>query len=323
MRSRSPIIAFLVASPFEVLDLAGPASVFIYSMVKDKPYYSLRILSTTSGDTVKSMGGLSIGPTCRFSEHADPIDTLIVVGGLGSVEHQSPELLQWLRARAPRIRRVASVCTGAFILGASGLLDGRRVATHWRHCDLFASRFERLRVERDPIFIKDGKFYTTAGVSAGIDLALALVEEDLGHEVAASVARELVLFLRRPGSQAQYSILLAQQATMSDARMRDLPANAESHLTHKLDVNTLAAFVAMSPRTFARQFEGNFGTTPARWVRSLRVEAARQHLESRNLSLKEIARVTGFRDEQALRRAFVQQMKMNPKEYRERFGVRE
>jgi transcriptional regulator GlxA family with amidase domain len=180
-----------------------------------------------------------------------------------------------------------------------------------------------LQVERDPIFIKDGKFYTTAGVSAGIDLALALVEEDLGHEVAASVARELVLFLRRPGSQAQYSILLAQQATMSDARMRDLPAHAESHLTHKLDVNTLAAFVAMSPRTFARQFEGNFGTTPARWVRSLRVEAARQHLESRSLSLKEIARVTGFRDEQALRRAFIQQMKMTPKEYRERFGVRE
>jgi transcriptional regulator GlxA family with amidase domain len=180
-----------------------------------------------------------------------------------------------------------------------------------------------LQVERDPIFIKDGKFYTTAGVSAGIDLALALVEEDLGHEVPASVARELVLFLRRPGSQAQYSILLAQQATMSDTRMRELPAHAESHLTHKLDVNTLAAFVAMSPRTFARQFEGNFGTTPARWVRSLRVEAARQHLESRNLSLKEIARVTGFRDEQALRRAFVQQMKMTPKEYRERFGVRE
>src|SRR3984893_8258495 len=323
MRSRSPIIAFLVASPFEVLDLAGPASVFIYSMVKDKPYYSLRILSTTSDDTVKSMGGLSIGATCRFSEYADPIDTLIVVGGLGSVEHPSPELLQWLRERAPRIRRVASVCTGAFILAASGLLDGRRVATHWRHCDLFASRFEHLRVERDPIFIKDGKFYTTAGVSAGIDLALALVEEDLGHEVAASVARELVLFLRRPGSQAQYSILLAQQATMSDARMRDLPAHAESHLTQKLDVNTLAAFVAMSPRTFARQFEGNFGTTPARWVRSLRVEAARQHLESRRLSLKEIARITGFRDEQALRRAFIQQMKMTPKEYRERFGVRE
>src|SRR5882762_7195647 len=323
MPPRSPIIAFLAASPFELLDLTGPAAVFAYPTLKDKPYYSFRILSTASGDTVKSMGGLSIGDTCRFSEYAGPIDTLIVVGGLASIGYQSPELLEWLRKRASRIRRIASVCTGAFILAASGLLDGRRVATHWRYCDLFVSRFRHLKVERDPIFIKDGKFYTTAGVSAGIDLALALVEEDLGHEVAASVARELVLFLRRPGSQAQYSILLAQQATMSDARMRDLPAHAESRLTHKLDVNTLAAFVAMSPRTFARQFEGNFGTTPARWVRSLRVEAARQHLESRNLSLKEIARVTGFRDEQALRRAFVQQMKMTPKEYRERFGVRE
>src|SRR5882762_1247838 len=323
MPPRSPIIAFLAASPFELLDLTGPAAVFAYPTLKDKPYYSFRILSTASGDTVKSMGGLSIGDTCRFSEYAGPIDTLIVVGGLASIGYQSPELLEWLRKRASRIRRIASVCTGAFILAASGLLDGRRVATHWRYCDLFVSRFRHLKVERDPIFIKDGKFYTTAGVSAGIDLALALVEEDLGHEVAASVARELVLFLRRPGSQAQYSILLAQQATMSDARMRDLPAHAESRLTHKLDVNTLAAFVAMSPRTFARQFEGNFGTTPARWVRSLRVEAARQHLESRSLSLKEIARVTGFRDEQALRRAFIQQMKMIPKEYRERFGVRE
>jgi transcriptional regulator GlxA family with amidase domain len=276
-------------------------------MVKDKPYYSLRILSTTSGDTVKSMGGLSIGATCRFSEYADPIDTLIVVGGLGSVEHPSPELLQWLRERAPRIRRVASVCTGAFILAASGLLDGRRVTTHWRHCDLFASRFEHLRVERDPIFIKDGKFYTTAGVSAGIDLALALVEEDLGHSVAATVAREIVLFLRRPGSQAQYSALLAQQEEVDDKRMRDLSAWATSHLARKL----------------ARQFQSQFGTTPAKWVQSLRVEAVRQHLESDDMPLKRIAHLTGFRDEQALRRAFIQQMSLTPKQYRERFGIRE
>jgi len=226
-----------------------------------------------------------------------------------------------MRKRSSNIRRIASVCTGAFILAATGLIDGRRVTTHWRYLDDLIKRYKNLKVERDPIFIKDGKFYTTAGVSAGVDLALALVEEDLGHEVAVTVARELVLFLRRPGSQAQYSTLLAQQATMSDARMRGLPAHAESRLTQKLDVNTLAAFVAMSPRTFARQFEGQFGTTPARWVRSLRVESARQHLESRNLSLKEIARVSGFRDEQALRRAFAEQMKMSPKEYRARFGA--
>src|ERR1700720_3424164 len=240
MPPRSPIIAFLAASPFELLDLTGPAAVFAYPTLKDKPYYSFRILSTASGATVKSMGGLSIGDTSRFSEYAGPIDTLIVVGGLPSIGYQSPELLEWLRKRASRIRRIASVCTGAFILAASGLLDGRRITTHWRYCDLFVSRYRHLKVERDPIFIKDGKFYTTAGVSAGIDLALALVEEDLGRAVAAPVARELVLFLRRPGGQAQYSTVLAQQEGMSDARLRDLPVWVRSLLTRKLDVETLA-----------------------------------------------------------------------------------
>src|ERR1700721_2384105 len=323
MRPRSPIVAFLAASPFELLDLTGPAAVFAYPKLKDTPYYSFQILSTASGDTVKSMGGLSIGDTCKFSEYTGPIDTLVVVGGLGSIGYQPPELVEWLRKRRSGIRRIASVCTGAFILAASGLLDGRRVATHWRYCDLFASRFKNLKVERDPIFIKDGKFYTPAGESAGIDLALALVEEDLGHAVAAAVARDLVLFLRRPGNQAQYSELLAQQEEIEDKRMRDLPAWTRSHLARKLDVSTLAKVVAMSPRTFARQFQSQFGTTPARWVQSLRVESVRQHLESVNMPLKRIARIAGFRDEQALRRAFIQQMSVTPKEYRERFGVAE
>src|SRR6202041_1562160 len=227
------------------------------------------------------------------------------------------------RQRSSRARRVASVCTGAFLLAASGLLDGRRVATHWRYCDLFLSRFKKLKVERDPIFLKDGKFYTTAGVSAGIDRALALVEEDLGHSVAATIAREIVLFLRRPGSQTQYSTLLAQQEEMSDKRMRDLPAWTQNHLARKLDVTTLARVVSMSPRTFARQFQSEFGSTPAKWIQSLRVEAARQHLETVNMPLKRIAPLTGFRDEQALRRAFIQQMSVTPKEYRKRFGVAE
>ena len=321
MRARSPVIAFLVASPFELLDLAGPASVFSYPLVEGKPYYSLRILSTGAGDPVRSMGGLSLAETCDFSEYTGPIDTLIVVGGIGSIEDQTPELLQWLQRRSSRIRRVASVCTGAFILAASGLLDDRRVVTHWRYCDLLATRFEHLKIERDPIFIKDGKFYTTAGVSAGIDLALALVEEDLGHSTAAALARELVLFLRRPGTQTQYSELLAQQEQVGDERMRDLPSWARSNLARRLDVSTLARVAAMSPRTFARHFYSQFGATPAKWVQSLRVEAARQHLEAAALPLKRIARLTGFRDEQALRRAFIQELSVTPKEYRERFGV--
>src|ERR1700724_2811682 len=321
MPSPLRVISFLPASPFELLDLTGPAAVFSIPSTKGKHNYSLQILSTTSGSSVRSTMGITITNACKFDQCSGPIDTLIVIGGEGSVEHQPPELLQWLRKRASHVRRVASVCTGAFILAAAGVLDGRKVTTHWRYLDLLIKRYRHLQVERDPIFIKDGKFYTTAGVSAGIDLALALVEEDLGHEVAATVARELVLFLRRPGSQTQYSTLPAQQEEVEDKRMRDLPAWARSSLTRKLDVNTLARVVAMSPRTFARQFQSEFGTTPAKWVQSLRVEAARQHLETVSMPLKRIAPLTGFRDEQALRRAFIQQLSVTPKQYRERFGV--
>jgi transcriptional regulator GlxA family with amidase domain len=194
------------------------------------------------------------------------------------------------------------------------------VATHWLWCDVLQSRYKDLKVERDPIFIKEGKLYTTAGVTAGIDLSLALVEEDLGHAVAAEIARILVLFLRRPGGQSQYSTLLAQQENLEDARMRDLPVWVKAHLTRKLDVQDLAKAAAMSPRTFMRQFKAQFDTTPARWVQSLRVEAAMQHLEDRNMSLSKVARNTGFRDEQALRRALLQQIGLTPKQYRERFG---
>lgn len=323
MCPHSRTIVFLVASPFELLDLTGPASVFAHPMKNGAPDYSFRVLSAKSGDTVTSTGGLSVASACRFSEYRGPIDTLIVVGGIGSIDAHSSELLTWLRSCASRARRVASVCTGAFILAASGLLDGRRVTTHWRYCDSLANRFRRVKVERDPIFIKDGKFYTTAGVSAGIDLALAMIEDDLGHSVAAAVARELVLFLRRPGNQAQYSQLLAQQEQVDDSLMRDLPAWATARLAGKLDVSALAKAVAMSPRTFARHFYTQFGTTPARWVQSLRVEAARRHLEGSSMPLKQIAGLAGFRDEQALRRAFIQQLLVTPKQYRARFGVEE
>src|ERR1700723_3534424 len=323
MPSPPRVISFLTASPFELLDLTGPAAVFSIPSTKGKHNYFLQILSTTSGSSVRSTMGITIANACKFDQYAGPIDTLIAIGGEGSLEYQSAELLRWLRKRASHVRRVASVCTGAFILAAAGVLDSRRVTTHWRYLDLLIKRYKHLQVERDPIFIKDGKFYTTAGVSAGIDLALALVEEDLGHSVAATLARELVLFLRRPGSQAQYSVLLAQQEEVEDNRLRDLPAWARSSLTRKLDVRTLAKVVAMSPRTFARQFQSQFGTTPAKWIQSLRVEAARQHLEADGMPLKRIARLTGFRDEQALRRAFLHQMSVTPTEYRGRLCIAE
>ena len=175
-------------------------------------------------------------------------------------------------------------------------------------------------MERDPIFIKQGKFYTTAGVTSGIDLSLALVEEDLGYAAAVAIARTMVLFLRRPGGQSQYSTLLTQQEEIEDVRMRDLPVWVKAHLSQKLDVEDLAKAAVMSPRTFMRQFKAQFDATPARWVQSLRVEAALQLLQDRNTSLNKIARITGFRDEQALRRALLQQVGLTPKEYRARFG---
>jgi transcriptional regulator GlxA family with amidase domain len=322
MASRPRVIAFVVAPPFELLDLAGPASVFAYTSSRGKASYSLQILSVERGDSVASVGGLKIGDSQYFMDFAGPIDTLIVIGGEGAIDRQSPEFFRWLRKRSVNVRRVASVCTGAFVLAAAGLLVGKRVTTHWRYLDRLAERHKDLFIERDPIYVKDGKYYTTAGVSAGIDLALALVEEDLGHAVASAVAREMVLFLRRPGSQAQYSSVLAQQETLTDTRLRDLPAWVNARLNKRLDVAALAKVVAMTPRTFARQFELHFSVTPARWVQSLRVEAVRQQLESENASLKTIARMTGFRDEQSLRRAFVQQLSITPKEYRERFGAR-
>lgn len=317
---RHPVIAFIVASPFEILDLTGPASVFERSIANGERYYSIQILSTQTGGTVNTAGGMTIANTCKYSDYVGSIDTLIAIGGDGAVAQQSSELPKWLRARAPYIRRIASICTGAFLLAEAGLLDGRRVATHWQWCDLLQSRYKRLNVERDPIFIKEDKFYTTAGVTAGIDLSLALVEEDLGHAVAASIARTLVLFLRRPGGQSQYSTVLAQQEGIENARMRDLPVWVKAHLSRKLDVVDLASAAAMSPRTFMRQFKAQFDTTPARWVQSLRIEVAMQYLEDRNTPLSKVARSAGFRDEQALRRALLQQIGVTPKQYRERFG---
>ena len=322
MAMRTRVIAFLIAPPFELLNLIGPLSVFSQPKNDGKPCYSVKLLSTQLLPEVNSTAGISLSPVTYYSDHSGPIDTLIAVGGEGAVDEASPEVLQWLRKRAAHVNRVASVCTGAFLLAAAGLLDGRRVTTHWLYVDEFIARHKHLRVEREPIYIQDGKVYTTAGTSAGIDLALALIEEDLGSAVAARVAREMVLYLRRPGSQAQYSTLLAQQADVSGTPLRDLPFWAASRLSGKLDVNDLARAVDMTPRTFARQFELHFRSTPARWIQSLRVEAARQHLEANELPLNTVAKIAGFRDEQALRRAFVQQLSITAKEYRERFGAR-
>jgi transcriptional regulator GlxA family with amidase domain len=319
MKKRSRVVAFVVAPPFDLLDLTGPAAVFEQVSTELKNSYQVRILSTHEGGSVSSIGGLKIGDARRYTDDIGPIDTLIVIGGEGAFEDQSPDFLRWLRRRSASVRRVASVCTGAFILASAGLLSGKRVTTHWRYLDLLAERHNDLLIERDPIYIKDGKFYTTAGVSAGIDLALAFVEEDHGHDMASVVARHMLLFLRRSGNQAQFSYMLEHQESLKNP-LSDLLSWAHAHVNERLDVANLAEAAGMTPRTFARQFELHYKTTPAKWVQELRVEVAKQHLQCEATPIKAIPSATGFRDEQSLRRAFMQQMSITPKEYRQRFA---
>ena len=321
MPIRQKTIAFLVGSPGDLINLVSIASVFSYPKSDGKPVYVTRILSTQSENDVRGFGGLRLSNCIPYSEYAGPIDTLVVIGGENAFAPQSADLIRWVRKRATQARRLVSVCVGAFILAPTGLLDGKRVTTHWHHAAKLAQHYPRITVEKDNIYHKDGKIYSTAGVTVGIDLALSIVEEDLGHAAAAAIAHTLLLYLRRPSHEPQYSTLLAQQADVSGTPMRDLPAWVKSRLMQRLDVHTLAKVVAMTPRTFARQFELHFRTTPARWVQSLRVEAACVHLTTEELPIKSIANLTGFRDEKSLRRAFAEQVVMTPKEYRQRFGL--
>jgi transcriptional regulator GlxA family with amidase domain len=322
VRYRTPIrprvIAFLIDSPVDLLNLIGLMSVFSYPKIGDKPAYLTKILSADSEHEIRDEDRIALINSIPFPEYAGTIDTLVVIGGESSVSELSPDLIRWVRRNSDRFRRIASVGFGTLKLASTGLLDGKRVTTHWQYVERLAKQYPQLLIEKNPIFVKDGNIYSTAGATAGIDMALSFVEDDLGYNAAMAIARDLVLYIRRSGNDTQYSNLLAQQADAGGTRMRDLPAWTRARLTETLDVSTLAKAVAMSPRTFARQFEFCFGTTPARWVQSLRVEAVCAHLDAQELPLKAIARITGFRDEQALRRAFTQQHSMTPREYRER-----
>jgi transcriptional regulator GlxA family with amidase domain len=317
--NRSRVIAFLVASPVDLLDLLSLTTVFAFPKVDGKAAYLAKILSVNSDRTIRDASGFSSIHSVPYSEYTGPIDTLVVIGGKGPQNDMPQDLIRWMRTESRRFRRIASVGLGTFMLASSGLLDGKRVTTHWRTADALHRRYPQLLIEKEPIFVRDGNIYSTAGATASIDMALSFVEEDLGCLTATAIAREMVLYLRRSGSETQLSPLLCQQGNVGGTALRDLPAWVRTRLTQTLDVSTLAKAVAMSPRTFARQFELHFRTTPARWVQSLRVEEARAHLEACELPLKAIASITGFRDEQALRRAFWQQLSMTPKEYRERY----
>jgi transcriptional regulator GlxA family with amidase domain len=282
--------------------------------------YSPIVIAQQDGSIVSSAGlGLHTHPLPKT-----PSDTLIVAGGRGvHIALQDPQLLQWVRQQAGSARRVASVCTGAFMLAEAGVLDGHRVVTHWDSCDELARRYPALHVDPEPIFINEDSLWTSAGVTAGIDLALALVEADLGRNIALAVARDLVVFLKRPGGQSQFSTALSMQhATRSqDSRFGDLHAWILDNLASDLSVATLAAQVGMSERSFVRHYRAHTGNTPARAIEQLRVEAARRLLGDSALPIKRIADRCGFGTEETLRRSFLRAVSVTPQAYRERFST--
>ena len=304
------------------LDVTGPLEVFTGANTwraghGDGPGYDIRTASI-GGSPVRTSSGLRVMPGEDLREfHAPRPDLLIVPGGEGS-RRPHPEMVGWLRAHGRQANRLVSVCTGAFLLAEAGLLDGRRVTTHWSYCRALAAKYPQISVDPDPIFIRDGNIATSAGVTAGIDLALALVEDDLGRDAALDIARHLVVFLRRPGNQAQFSAQLAGQLANREP-LRDVQRWIADHPAADLSVEALASQASLSPRQFARAFAAEVGMPPGRYVDRVRLETARRRLEDTADGVEQTARSCGYGTPEAMRRAFIRALGISPGEYRRRF----
>jgi transcriptional regulator GlxA family with amidase domain len=314
----------IVAFPgVTLLDISGPAQVFaeLHEIELPAAGYALSYLST-SGGLVPTDVGMMIDTAPIGSIKPQQVDTLIIPGGPGIwALRQDDVLMKWITQALPKARRIASVCLGAFVLAWTGSLDGRRAATHWRYCPRLQDSFPDIRVEPNAIFVQDGRVWSSAGVSAGIDLALAMIEEDFGHTIALDVARRLVVFLKRPGGQSQFSTVLAAQASDVEGRFSALHAWIIENIANDLKVETLAERAGMTPRTFARTYVSRTGMTPANGVEALRVETARLLLESRQIGgVVEVAKRSGFGDDERMRRAFLRHLGVTPSEYRRRFS---
>jgi transcriptional regulator GlxA family with amidase domain len=305
-------IAVLIFPDFQLLDVAGPLTAFEEASRETvPPAYRLRVLARTAGPVTSSSGVQLIAEPFT----ADPLDTLIVAGGWGTRAAAScTETLAYVRAAAGRARRTASVCSGAFVLAAVGLLDGRRATTHWARAAEIAHAYPQVRVEPDRIFIRDGAVWTSAGITAGIDLALALVAEDLGEAAAKRAAQQLVVYHRRPGGQSQFSALL--EADRPGSRFSPLLAWARERLDERLPVERLAERAAMSPRHFARAFAAETGMTPAKAIERLRLEASREQVESSSEPIELVAARAGFGDPERMRRAFIRAFGQPPQALR-------
>jgi transcriptional regulator GlxA family with amidase domain len=316
----------MVAFPgAQILDITGPLEVFAQAnraveaaSGRPAPPYGVEIAAHAAGPLATS-GGLRLVADHALRDVRGSLDTLMVAGGEGTAAAlEDHALIGLLRRLAPRARRVASVCSGAFLLAEAGLLDGREAVTHWNVCERLAARYPRVTVLHDPIFVRDGNVWSSAGVCAGMDLALALVEEDHGQALALAVARWLVLFLKRPGGQSQFSVELRAQAVAHDG-VRDVQSFAHRHPAADLTVPALAKRAGMSPRNFARVFQREVGETPARWVEQMRIDAARRALEASDAGVDAIASDCGFPSAEVMRRAFVRRLRVGPSAYRTRF----
>jgi transcriptional regulator GlxA family with amidase domain len=323
---RTRRIVFVAASGVEILDLVGPLQVFARASEMhtrenpgSPPIYSVEVVTISSRRSLIANCGLRITADRAFNELRGKIDTLLVAGGDAIEQNEiSPQAVTWLKRLSGRIRRVASVCTGAMLLARAGLLDGRRATTHWNWCQTLIKRAPRAEIDPDPIFIRDKNVYTSAGVTAGMDLALAMVEEDHGTRLALQVARNLVLYLRRPGGQSQFSAALSLQLT-DRKPLRELEAWVLDNLHKQLNVPVLAQRLSMSPRNFARVFTKEMKTTPAKFVERLRVEAARRRLEESQNSMEMIADECGFGNVNSMRNVFQRTLKITPGQYRRHF----
>jgi len=314
-------IVILAIPRAQELDVIGPASVFSAANQhfgdNDRPYH-VELVTAGTSPLIETESGIALVAARDLSSRMKPPDTLLVAGGSGARGGLSRDTVVWLQRMAPKVRRLGGVCTGAFALAEAGLLDGRRATTHWKFAPEFARRFPLVLTDPAPIWVCDDGRYTSAGITAGMDLALALVEDDVGSEVALAVARDLVLFLRRPGGQTQFSAALTPLRSDRSA-FRDLPAWILGHLGDDLSVPAMAEHVAMSERSFARRFSREVGTSPARFVERLRLDEARRLLETTDTTIDDIASRCGFERVEVFRRAFRRAFATPPAQYRERF----
>lgn len=313
-------VIVLAVDGAQSLDVLGPIEAFHYANLQAPGTYQFELVGPGDTGFITATSGVTIG-VGPLPSPPPRHDTLVIAGGEGA-RHATgdEELAEWIRQASRRARRTVSICTGAYLLAAAGLLDGRKATTHWNYCDALARQFPEVKLDPEPVFVRDGDIWSSAGVTAGMDLTLALIEDDLGPEIALAVARMLVVFLKRPGGQAQFSgALSVQQATRP--ALRDLQAWIAAHLDEDLSVGNLAARAGFSERSFARAFRHEVGLTPAVYVETLRVERARTLLEDGASSLEAVAQAAGFSSTEVLRRAFHRHVGVSPAEYRGRFRL--